>query len=101
MKKFKMISICIFIVLLLPISGCSLLKTKNESVSKVNTSVKQKPNQAIVYSNKNEPTNKPAWDVVFERIYQKTEKYEIDVFIPKIIGDALKQEICEKNKFYS
>lgn len=96
MKKFKMISICIFIVLLLPISGCSLLKTKNESVSKINTSVKQKQNQAIVYSNKNEPTNKPAWDVVFERIYQKTEKYEIDVFIPKIIGDALKQEICEK-----
>jgi len=96
MKKINTFTICIFIFLLLSISGCSVLKTKNESVSRVNTSVKQKTDQAIMYSNKNKPTNKPTWDVVFERIYQNTEKYEIDVFIPKIIGNGLKQEVYEK-----
>ncbi|WP_271628700.1 DUF3298 and DUF4163 domain-containing protein [Caldicellulosiruptor sp. DIB 104C] len=96
MRKGKLIIVCIFILLLLSITGCSVFKTKKESVSKINTSTLQKSNQAIKYSNENNAISKPTWDVVFERVYQTTEKYKIDVLVPKVIGSGLKQDVLEK-----
>jgi len=95
MKKSRLIIVCILILLLLSITGCSVFKTKKESISKINTPALQKSNQTIK-SSENKTTNKPTWDVVFERVYQNTEKYKIDVYIPKIIGNGLKQEVYEK-----
>jgi len=95
MRKGRLIIVCIFILLLLSITGCSVFKTKKESISKINTPALQKSNQTIKSSG-NKATNKPTWDVVFERIYQSTEKYKIDVLIPKVIGSGLKQDIREK-----
>ncbi|PBC87242.1 hypothetical protein B0S90_1002 [Caldicellulosiruptor bescii] len=86
MIKGRMVIVCIFILLLLSITGCSVFKTKKESISKVNTSTLQKSNQAIKYLSDNKATSKPTWDVVFERIYQTTERYEIDIYVPKILS---------------
>ncbi|ACM59832.1 DUF4163 domain-containing protein [Caldicellulosiruptor bescii] len=96
MIKGRMVIVCIFILLLLSITGCSVFKTKKESISKVNTSTLQKSNQAIKYLSDNKATSKPTWDVVFERIYQTTERYEIDIYVPKITGSGLKQEVSDK-----
>ncbi|WAM34368.1 PdaC/SigV domain-containing protein [Caldicellulosiruptor morganii] len=98
---FKRI-LAIFSMLVLILSsfyGCTSIRTKRDEIGKTKTTISQKTEQISKHSNKNKGSNKPALDVVFERIYQATDKYEIDVLLPKVTGSEVKKEVCEKINF--